>query len=456
MVNAKKTTDKSSNAGAKAHKKNAIEDVAHTNGLALTASAFGNTSSKATDAVKTLRSYGGNIWSNRKLGTLGQMTGKISTPGTNIFAARQMIASADAVKLRLVKQVEEKPFDPKGLGTHACTAIDSSGTYANIHANATTSKNVFKKLGLGDTFVVAKTVRMFYNPADGRHNFVVSEQSNERFATTFAPWPEDSDIPCGRFNPMNVTHFPEFIAKTNKAGRRIDAVGLVTDFKYTQGTNGDEQTQRNKTRCTFLLMGKYCNNYYLRVTIWGEPAMELGNKYDDPEDGSLTAFVKNAGVVEREVGEEITIELTHEYNTLPIFVDTNDPRLQESKVNVVADVDADLTPLNNDVKKVRESESERTNVETHRRSPKKGSPKEHLSVDDDDEGDALPTEVASPEQPQSKATKTLKLPQQVKPAARSTPTTELAKDAIDVGNEDDEDDENFSRIQRKSKRTKAN
>ena len=52
------------------------------------------------------------------------------------------------------------------------------------------------------------------------------------------------------------------------------------------------------------------------------------------------------------------------------------------------------------------TESERTNVETHRRSPKKGSPKEHLSVDDDDEGDALPTEVASPKQPQSKAMKT--------------------------------------------------
>ena len=332
---------------------------------------------------------------------------------------------------------------------------------------------------------------------------------------------------------MNVTYFPEFIAKTNKAGRRVDAVGLVTDFKYTQATGGDEQTQRNKTRCTFLLMGRYCNNYYLRVKIWGEPAIELANKYDDPEDGSLTAFVKNAGVVEREVSEEITIELTHEYNTLAIFVDTNDPRLQESKVNVVADVDADLTPLNNDVNKVGprfteevflysdrietrpvaanknqaaanagaisaeasparpkfqpkvpfsinidddddddddfappepksakdnalgEPESERTNVESHRRSPKKGSPKEHLSVDDDDEGDALPTEVASPKQPQSKATKTLYLPQQVKPAARSTPTTELAKDAIELGNDDDEDDEDLSHIQRRSKRTKA-
>jgi hypothetical protein len=62
--------------------------------------------------------------------------------------------------------------------------------------------------------------------------------------------------------------------------------------------------------------------------------------------------VKNAGVVKREVGEEITIELAQEYNSLPIFVDTNDSRLQESKVNVVADVDAELTPLTNDVKKV--------------------------------------------------------------------------------------------------------
>ena len=99
-----------------------------------------------------------------------------------------------------------------------------------------------------------------------------------------------------------------------------------------------------------------------------------------------------------------------------------------------------------------ESESERTNVETHRRSPKKGSPKEHLSVDDDDEGDALPTEVASPKQPQSKAMKTLKVPQHLKLAARSTPTKELAKDVIELGN----DDEDLSRIQRRSKRTKAN
>ena len=59
-----------------------------------------------------------------------------------------------------------------------------------------------------------------------------------------------------------------------------------------------------------------------------------------------------------------------------IFVDTNDPRLQESKVNVVADV--------------------------------------------------------------------------------ATPTTKLAKDAVDVGNDNIEDDEDLSRIQRRSKRTKAN
>jgi len=205
------------------------------------------------------------------------MTGKISPPGNNKFAARVMIASTNAVMVRLVKHVEEKPFDPRGLGKYACTVIDKSGTYANIHANATTSENLFKKLDLGDTLVVAKTTRTFYIHADGRHNIVVSEQSNERFSTTFAPWGEDDEIPCGRFNPMNVTHFPDFIANTNKAGRRIDAVGLVTDFKYTQGTGGDEQTQRNKMRCTFLLMGKYCNNYYLRVTIWGEQAIELGN-----------------------------------------------------------------------------------------------------------------------------------------------------------------------------------
>ena len=103
-----------------------------------------------------------------------------------------------------------------------------------------------------------------------------------------------------------------------------------------------------------------------------------------------------------------------------------------------------------------ESESERTNVETHRRSPKKGSPKEHLSVDDDDEGDALPTEVASPKQPQSKAMKTLKVPQHLKLAARSMPTKELAKNVIELGNDDDDEDEDLSRIQRRSKRTKAN
>ena len=94
---------------------------------------------------------------------------------------------------------------------------------------------------------------------------------------------------------MNVTHLPHFIANTNKAGRRVDAVGLVTDFTYAQGKGDDEQTQRSKTRCTFLLMGKYCAIYYMRVTIWGEAAIELGSKYEDPEDGTLTAFIKNAG-----------------------------------------------------------------------------------------------------------------------------------------------------------------
>ena len=102
------------------------------------------------------------------------------------------------------------------------------------------------------------------------------------------------------------------------------------------------------------------------------------------------------------------------------------------------------------------AESERTNVEDDRQSPKKGSPKEHLSVDDDDEGDALPTEVASPKQPQSKAMKTLKVPQHLKLAARSTPTKEPAKGVIELGNDDDADDEDLSRIQRRSKRTKAN
>jgi hypothetical protein len=539
MVNANKTTDKKSNAGTKARNKNAIEDVANTKSLAFNAN--NSLFPDGTDPVKTLRSYGGTSWSNKKFGTFGQMAGKISSPNGSKFAARGMIVSANAAKVRLVKPVEQKPYDPRGLGQYACTVIDSAGAYANIHANEATSKKLFKTLRFGDCFVAAKTARMFYNDADGRHNIVVSEQSNETFATTCAPWFDDPKIPYGRFNPMNVTHFPHFIANTKKAGRRVDAIGLVTNFKYTEGKGDDEQTQRNKTRCTFILTGKYCNTYYLRVTIWGEQAIDLGNKYEDPEDETLTAFIKNAGVVEREVGEETTIELTQEYNTLTVFVDTNDSRLQESKVNVVADEDAELTPLTNDVEKVGprfteevflygdciethpivanknrtgtnvgaasaqasparpkfqpkvpfstsdddddddfappepkpakenasldnalgESESERTNVETHRRSPKKHAPKENLIVDDDDESDALPTEVAKlTEQTQSKATKTFKFPQKAKPAARTTPKTKLAKDAVTVGNDDDEkdedEDEDLSRIQRRSKRTKAN
>jgi hypothetical protein len=89
---------------------------------------------------------------------------------------------------------------------------------------------VFKRLCVGDTFVASKTSKHFYNPADGRHNFIVSEQSNESFATSFAPWTEDTALPLGRYNLMNVTYFPDFITKTKKAGRRVDAVGLVTNF----------------------------------------------------------------------------------------------------------------------------------------------------------------------------------------------------------------------------------
>ena len=64
MINATKTTDKSPNAGAKAHKNNAIEGDATT---LTTANAVRKTSSKATDSVKTLRRFGASSWANKVL-----------------------------------------------------------------------------------------------------------------------------------------------------------------------------------------------------------------------------------------------------------------------------------------------------------------------------------------------------------------------------------------------------
>ena len=46
-----------------------------------------------------------------------------------------------------------------------------------------------------------------------------------------------------------------------------------------------------------------------------------------------------------------TIELTSEYNTLSTFLELNDPRVEESKMNIVADEDGDLTLLTNDIGK---------------------------------------------------------------------------------------------------------
>jgi len=148
------------------------------------------------------------------------------------------------------------------------------------------------------------------------------------------------------------------------------------------------------------------------------------------------------------------------------------PKVPFAKKNVNDDDDDDddddfAPPLHKSSKRnssldntLGESESERTNVQTHRRSPKKGSAKENPIDLDDDEGNAMPAEIASSIKPPSKATKTFKFPRKAKPAARSTPTTKLAKDAVSVGNDDDDEDEDededLTRIQRRSKRTKAN
>jgi len=541
MVTAKKAIDKKSNAGTTARNKNAIEDVANSNALALSAK-----NNLFSDPRKNLTSFGNVSWSKKTLGTLGQMAGKISSPSTKGCAARGNIVRADTAAVRLVKPVDKKPGDPKRLGDHACTVIDSGGNYGNIHMNETTGRILYNTIPLGDCFVVAKTPGMFYNEADGRYNISVAVERNETFETTFAPWAEDPNIPHARINPTNVTHFPHIVETIKKPGRRVDAIGMVFDFNYTQGKGADEETQRAKSRCTFTMLGKYCGLFYIKVRVWGEQAIELANKYENPEDGTITAFLKNAGVVERIVGEETTIELTNEYNTLTLFYDTDDPRLLESKVNVADHDGVELAQLTSDVVRdgprfteevflyndriethkivankyraganaaaasaqaspaqkfkpkvpfakknvndddddddddddfapplrksskknssldntLGESESERTNVETHRRSPKKGSPKENPIVLDDDEGDAMHAEIASPIKPPSKATKTFKFPQKAKPAARTTPKTKLAKDAVTVGNDDDEkdedEDEDLSRIQRRSKRTKAN
>ena len=224
-----------------------------------------------------------------------------------------------------------------------------------------------------------------------------------------------------------------------------------------------------------------------------------------------------------------TIELTSEYNTLSTFLELNDPRVEESKMNIVADEDGDLTLLTNDIGKdgqrfveevflygdriethplvankiragasagtasaeaspvrprfqptapfsdddddddfappvhksakknsnqdntVGESESERTNVD--HQSPKKGPPERNIIVLDDDEVEALPAKVASTKKPQSKATKTSTLPRKATQAARATLKTTLGKDTVDVDVDNDDDD--LSRINRRSKKTRA-
>ena len=225
--------------------------------------------------------------------------------------------------------------------------------------------------------------------------------------------------------------------------------------------------KRRKGCAIYTVVSKFCVDRGGRIA---RSARRRRRSHDSEERDSKKDYFRGVTIRIR------IISLTHGFG---------DSRLQESKVNFIADEDADLIQLTNDVNKVGprfteevflysdrietrpfaaknqaivsaqaspahskfrpkvpfdddddddddndfsppkpksaknnalgesaksnalgESESERTNVETHRRSPKKGSPKEHLSVDDDDEGDALPTEVASPKQPQSKAMKT--------------------------------------------------
>jgi hypothetical protein len=182
-------------------------------------------------------------------------------------------------------------------------------------------------------------------------NLSLRQDKNETFGTSFAPWFDDRNIPYGCFKPMNVTHLPDYIASTVRKSRRTDAVGLVTDATYIQGLGDDEEMQRNKSRWTFTLSGRFCTEYYIPVTVWGEQAINLAAKYGTAESGSLIVFIKNAGVFLSDRGQEPGIELTTEYNTFLTFVEVSDQRVLNSDLNIDADKNAELSALPNDIDK---------------------------------------------------------------------------------------------------------
>lgn len=126
---------------------------------------------------------------------------------------------------------------------------------------------------------------------------------------------------------------------------------MVTGMTYTEGKGDDEEQQRKKTKIMFTLSGRYCKEFYVQTKIWGEPAIALFNKYEKAEDASLIAFIKDAGIVDFDTGQETLIELTSEYNTIINFIECSDRRVQESKLNIVEDKNTDLSALTNDIGK---------------------------------------------------------------------------------------------------------
>ena len=462
MANSTKTNVKSPERTAKAKTKNGVSEIAKANAMTMT-----NVSAKTTSAkVRKLRNFNGDDWSKKIPGTVAQMTKSLLSP-TRQQVPANMIIPANLTAVRVIGTIVRKHRDPHKHGEYAFTVIDSAGNLCNVHCNAPTAKKVYNSLPLHSCLTIAKPKLIFHNRSDNRYNFVLSDKANETFETSFGPLEDDPTIPYGRWNPMNGTHLPHFVATTAKQGRRADAIGSVSNFIYTQGSNpdDDEETQRRKSKCVFTMMGKHFPKTYTEVAIWGEQAIDLAHQYDQSDDPSFFAFIKNAGVHKREHAEDTTIVLSSEYNTKVTMLPTNDVRLRESKITVVEDEDADLSPLTDET----EREGNRFTEEVflyadridvrplatnkHKREGGNGGTKTHASrvgekfkprnpfsddEDDDDDDFAPPTDKSAKEDSDLEDDASQSESEPIDIEANS-PKKGPSKEIIDVG--DDEDDE---------------